>query len=112
MKHPTIEQIVDIIINLYQLHGNDAYFGESVSQLQHAAQAFDAARREGFDDEVQIAAFLHDFGHLIMDAEPMGDLGVLNHEQIGADWLRARGFSEKTCKLIARMSMPNVISSP
>jgi 2-amino-1-hydroxyethylphosphonate dioxygenase (glycine-forming) len=60
-----------------------------------------AAEYEGFDNDVQVAAFLHDFGHFIIDAEPMGDLGTLNHEQIGADWLRKRGFSDKICRLIA-----------
>ena len=101
MATNTIEQTADYIISFYQAHGNDMYFGEDVSQLQHASQASEAAVNEGFDADVQVAAFLHDFGHLITDAEPMGDLGVLNHEQIGADWLRKRGFSEKVCRLIA-----------
>jgi 2-amino-1-hydroxyethylphosphonate dioxygenase (glycine-forming) len=95
-----IEKTADHIIKLYEKHGNDAYFGEAVTQLQHACQAYESAVNEGFDDAVQVAAFLHDFGHLIIDAEPMGDLGVLNHEQIGADWLRQRGFSDKVCRLI------------
>jgi 2-amino-1-hydroxyethylphosphonate dioxygenase (glycine-forming) len=101
MRTTTIEQTADLIIALYQKHGDDAYFGEAVTQLQHACQAYEAAESEGFDAEVQLAAFLHDLGHLITDAEPMGNLGILNHEQIGADWLRARGFSDKICRLIA-----------
>lgn len=101
MMTDTIEQTADHIIRLYQEHGNEAYFGEDVSQLQHASQAYEAAKNEGHDNDIQVAAFLHDFGHLITDAEPMGNLGVLNHEQIGADWLRKRGFSDKVCRLIA-----------
>jgi 2-amino-1-hydroxyethylphosphonate dioxygenase (glycine-forming) len=100
-KMTAIEKTADIIIKHYEQHGNDAYFGESVTQLQHASQAYEAAVNEGFDADVQVAAFLHDFGHLITDAEPMGNLGVLNHEQIGADWLRKHGFSDKVCRLIA-----------
>ena len=34
------------------------------------------------------------------DAEQMADLGVLNHEQVGADWLLSMGFSKTVCKLI------------
>ncbi len=101
MTTDTIEQTADHIVKHYQEHGTDTYFGEAVTQLQHASQVYEAAVNEGFDSDVQVAAFLHDFGHLITDAEPMGDLGVLNHEQIGADWLRKRGFSEKVCRLIA-----------
>jgi 2-amino-1-hydroxyethylphosphonate dioxygenase (glycine-forming) len=97
----TIEKTADHIIKLYEQYGNDAYFGEAVTQLQHACQAYEAAVNEGFDTDVQVVAFLHDFGHLIIDAEPMGNLGVLNHEQIGANWLRNRGFSDKVCRLIA-----------
>ncbi len=95
-----IEQKADEIIALYKQHGNDAYYGEPVTQLQHACQAATWAHTEGYADEIQLAAFLHDIGHLIADAEPMADLGVLNHEQVGADWLQTMGFSKTVCKLI------------
>lgn len=96
----TIEEKADAIIALFQQHGGDAYYGEPVTQLQHACQAATWARTEGYADDIQLAAFLHDIGHLIADAEPMEDLGVMNHEQVGADWLLSMGFSEKVCKLI------------
>ncbi|HEU4367338.1 MAG TPA: HD domain-containing protein [Methylomirabilota bacterium] len=40
-------------------------YGESVSQLCHALQCASLARRDRADDDVVIAALLHDVGHLI-----------------------------------------------
>jgi 2-amino-1-hydroxyethylphosphonate dioxygenase (glycine-forming) len=101
MLKQTTAQKADQIIALYEQHGSDIYFGEAVTQLQHASQAAHQAHTEGYADDIQLAAFLHDIGHLIADAEPMGDLGVMNHEQVGADWLRSLDFSDTVCKLIA-----------
>ena len=81
----TIEQKADEIIALFQKYGSDAYYGEPVTQLQHACQAATWAHTEGYADDIQLAAFLHDIAHLIADVEPMADLGVMNHEQVGAD---------------------------
>ena len=40
---------------------------------------------EGFDDEVVLAAFFHDIGHICaQDAQNMGGFGVVSHERLGA----------------------------
>jgi len=39
--------------------------GEKVSQLQHAQQASEFAKSNGFPDHVVLGAFLHDIGHLV-----------------------------------------------
>jgi 2-amino-1-hydroxyethylphosphonate dioxygenase (glycine-forming) len=96
-----IEKKADDIIALFQKQGEEIYFGEPVTQLQHACQAASWAYTEGYADDIQLAAFLHDIGHLIADGEPMADLGVMNHEQVGADWLATLGFSTTICKLIS-----------
>lgn len=98
------QKIVDDIFELYDKHGAEEYAGEKVSQLEHMVQAAQLAMEGGFDDEVVLAAFLHDVGHLLPihdESEAMGGYGMMDHEKVGADHLRKLGFSDRLCKLIA-----------
>ena len=91
------------IIDLYKKHGDDAYFGEPVTQLQHAFQSAALAHEQHCDDEMVLAAFLHDIGHICVaehNVTTMGNYGVMNHEKIGAAYLRNRKFSERLVKLV------------
>lgn len=97
------EKIVNEIFSLYENHGNADYIGEPVSQLEHMCQAAELAEEEGYDDEVVLAAFFHDIGHLcefIMPVELMEGVGVLDHESIGQAYLVNRGFSERVARLV------------
>jgi phosphonate degradation associated HDIG domain protein len=95
--------IANEIFVLYEEYGSDDYIGEPVSQVEHMCQAAQLAEEEGYDDEVILAAFFHDIGHLcehIMTVDHMDDYGVLDHESLGADYLREKGFSEKISRLV------------
>jgi phosphonate degradation associated HDIG domain protein len=97
------KDIIDEVFGLYVLHGDEDYIGEPVSQLEHMLQAGELARSEGYDDEVILAAFFHDIGHLLSAegiTENMEGYGVVSHESIGADYLRVRGFSERLAMLV------------
>lgn len=95
------QQIVDEIFELYKKHGSDDYIGEPVSQIEHMSQSAQLAMNEMFDDEVVLAAFFHDIGHLCAkESENMGGYGVKSHEKIGADFLRSKGFSGKIASLV------------
>ena len=73
------QQVVEDIFGLYQQYGTDDYIGEPVSQIEHMSQAAELAMAEGCDDEVVLAAFFHDIGHLCAEgAENMGGYGVVN----------------------------------
>lgn len=100
-----IFQITDSIISLYRKYGDELYFGEGVTQLQHALQAANLAKESGCDDETILAAFLHDIGHLYIDEseehQVMDSYGVVDHETLGANFLRKMGFSNKVCRLIS-----------
>jgi phosphonate degradation associated HDIG domain protein len=98
----TIEYIVNEIFDLYEQHGNDDYIGEPVSQLEHMAQSAALAKKDGYDDEVILAAFFHDIGHLCehSSAPNMNGFGVMCHEQLGAAYLKERGFSERVVFLV------------
>jgi len=98
-----VESIVDEIFSLYGQYGDADYIGEPVSQLEHMSQSAQLAMDEGYDDEVVLASFFHDIGHICVmnNAEnDMGGYGVKSHEKIGADYLREKGFPERIAKLV------------
>lgn len=102
-KCGSCEEILNQICALFDQYGREPYYGEHVSQFEHAAQAAELAGRDGYDAEVQIAAFLHDIGHMLPTDDPaelMDDFGRRDHEGVAADWLRQRGFSDKVGILI------------
>ena len=103
MKEAEAIQIADEIMDLYNNYGNQDYIGEPVSQIEHMCQCAQLAEKEKYNDEVILAAFFHDIGHLcehIMDVDYMDDYGIVDHEKIGADYLHAKGFSVMITKLI------------
>lgn len=92
-----------MIAALFAQSGHDAYFGEPVTQLEHALQTAQLAEQAGADRETIIAAFLHDIGHLLPVSDTVGYMdgyGTVDHERLGADYLRGLGYSEKTAQLI------------
>ena len=100
---PVIQEILDEVFGLYEKFGNADYIGEPVSQIEHMSQAAQLAIQEGFDDEVILAAFFHDIGHICVmqnEANSMGGYGVKSHEKVGADFLRLKGFPERVAKLV------------
>ncbi|WP_223570403.1 phosphonate degradation HD-domain oxygenase [Pseudomonas sp. BF-R-26] len=95
------EQVIAEVFGLYERFGDNDYIGEPVSQVEHMSQAAELAMSEGFDDEVVLAAFFHDIGHICAEgAENMGDFGIVSHERLGADYLRRAGFSERLARLV------------
>src|SRR5579862_8228628 len=96
-------QIVDDIFGLYLKYGNSDYIGESISQIEHMSQAAQLAMDEGYDDEVIMAAFFHDIGHICVQCtneNNMNGYGLKSHEKIGADFLREKGFPERVARLV------------
>ena len=97
---------IQALFQLFEKYGEDAYFGEEVSQLQHALQSADLAREQfPEDEEFILAAFFHDIGHfcnLDQDKDQlMGNYGSQNHEQIGAIFLENAGLPPKIVQLVA-----------
>jgi len=82
-------EIGDRIIEIFEAKGGAAYFGEPVSQLEHALQAAYYAARDDAPDWLVAAALLHDIGHLLHDMpENVANLGIdARHEDLGHAWL-------------------------
>jgi len=95
------------IINLYEMFGNADYIGEPVSQIEHMCQSAELATEAKAEEDVILAAFLHDIGHLCAVAYPQQKLnntniyGVINHEQLGADFLSSKGFSSNIINMVS-----------
>ena len=97
------EAIVKEVFELYERYGNEDYIGEPVSQLEHMSQAAQLAIDGNYDDEIVLAAFFHDIGHICVSRNKdndMGGFGTKSHEKIGADFLREKGFSERIVRLV------------
>ncbi len=84
--------VADEVIQLMKQRGDAAYFGESISQLEHALQAAQLATEAGSPRELALAALLHDIGHLLHNLpEGAADDGIDTvHEIAGYEWILTR----------------------
>lgn len=103
MNRELATTIANDIMHLYRQYGGSEYAGEKVTQLEHMVQAARLAEQEGYDEEVILAAFLHDIGHICVSAQEnnaMDGWGIKDHEEVGADFLRDKGFSKRLARLV------------
>ncbi len=97
-----VKAVIDEVHAVLLQSVDQPYIGEPISQLEHALQCGSLAEDAGADDELVLAAWLHDMGHLVdPNAPTMEGLGVLHHEDLGAEWLLQRGFSPRVAALVA-----------
>lgn len=84
-----MNETVDHILNLFNQKGN-LHYGENVTQLEHALQCANLAKRDGRPDDLVAAALLHDIGHLLHTGpEDLADQGIDDtHEDIANVWLK------------------------
>jgi gamma-butyrobetaine dioxygenase len=87
-----MSHIVEEIFEAFDKRGTGAYFGEEVTQSEHALQAAHLAESAGAPEALIAAALLHDVGHLIHGLhERIADEGVdARHEEVGGAWLAER----------------------
>ncbi len=82
--------VVDFIIDLYKSKGLSNY-DEYITQNQHAFQSFNIAYNKKYTKELQLSAFLHDIGHLLLDENRENDNFLnkdLKHEVIAYRFLK------------------------
>ena len=98
---------------LYNRHGSGDYIGEKISQREHVVQA--ALLAESFYknnacsdelmNEVILSALYHDVGNMLEFEYPgeytvTEDIGILNHELHGAEFLANNGAPPEICELV------------
>jgi phosphonate degradation associated HDIG domain protein len=81
MIHPVAQEI----LNLFEINGGSMYGGEAVTQLEHALQCAELARKHNASNELITASLLHDIGHLLHDLpDDASDNGIDDmHELLG-----------------------------
>ena len=98
---------------LYNKHGSGDYIGEKISQREHVVQAALLAEKhfsenaccDDLKNEVVLAALYHDVGNMLEFEYPgkyelTENLGILNHEKHGADYLKKYGANDVICELV------------
>lgn len=85
-----MNDVAKLIENIYRTKGDLSYLGEGVSQIEHAWQCGQLAKKSSASPELQLAAWLHDIGHLLSKE---GDTPTLKghddrHEMIGSHFLK------------------------
>jgi phosphonate degradation associated HDIG domain protein len=80
---------VDAVFRLFAERGSGLYFGEAVTETEHALQTAHLAEAANAAPSLVAAALLHDVGHLLHNlGEDAADRGIDGrHEDIGAAWL-------------------------
>jgi len=83
------------------------HYDKQVTQLEHALQTAELARRDQAAAHEIVAALLHDVGHFLADAYQGDDNFLrpdLHHEEVGARWL-AQFFPAEVTALV-RLHVP------
>jgi phosphonate degradation associated HDIG domain protein len=82
--------VIDHLFTLFREKGNGAYFGEAVTETEHALQCAHLAEQSGAAPALIAAALLHDVGHLLHGLpEDVAERGIDGrHEEGGAAWLK------------------------
>lgn len=91
------------IMQLFEKFGPEYYDGEPVSHAVHMMQCALLAEEETGDADLVVSAFLHDIGVLLKHTQAtwsMEGYGVVDHERLGAEFLRQRGFSRRVCAVV------------
>lgn len=89
---------VQEIMQLFRQRGQEIYC-EGINIVEHMLQCANLAAKETTDEEVIIAAFLHDIGHLL-DTKQLEKFDGENHAFIGAKFVQSMGFSTRIAVLI------------
>jgi phosphonate degradation associated HDIG domain protein len=97
----TIDEFINKIESLYSRWGTHNY-DERISQIEHAVQCADHARRDNADDELIVATLLHDIGHLLELENQAGNVNLAkndSHESTGASFLAQHFTSAVTAPI-------------
>lgn len=76
------------------------YIGEGLSQLEHALQSAALATRAGAPRDEVVAALLHDIGHRCDPSAESSPVGVIEHDELGANFLESLGFGPAVVELV------------
>ncbi|HEV3268581.1 MAG TPA: HD domain-containing protein [Acidimicrobiales bacterium] len=80
-------ETVDQLFELYEARGSE-FYGESLTQVEHALQSAALASGERASDQMILAALFHDVGHLVTEVQNEEEFDFAHdddvHEALGA----------------------------
>ena len=82
----TRETIVAFLEDIFERRGGEEYLGEPVTMAEHMLQGATIAEQNGQEEEIIVAALLHDIGHFTSEfgTFSMEDTEDRYHEEAGA----------------------------
>ncbi|WP_343562103.1 (R)-1-hydroxy-2-trimethylaminoethylphosphonate oxygenase [Kiloniella sp. b19] len=85
----TTKNIVPFLQDIFERRGGEEYLGEPVTMAEHMLQGAKLAEDGGQDEEIIVAALLHDIGHFTSEFGmfTMDDTEDRHHEDAGAEIL-------------------------
>ena len=85
----TPETIVPFLADIFERRGAEEYLGENVTIAEHMLQGAYFAEQRGEDEQIIVAALLHDIGHFTSELGTfaMNDVMDRRHEDAGAEIL-------------------------
>lgn len=86
----TADTIVAFLGDIFERRGGEEYLGEPVTMAQHMLQGATIAEQQGMDEEIIVAALLHDVGHFTSEFGTYhpDDTEDRHHEDAGAEVLQ------------------------
>ncbi len=90
-----IDDVLAFLTDLFERRGADAYLGEDVTMAEHMCQAAAAAQADGRDEEVIVAALLHDIGHFYDELTERFALEQDNKHQVHGERVLSNWFSPR-----------------
>ena len=91
MQYEQVHHTVDRIFALYEEYGNEACNGNA-TMLMHMMKCAQLVEEEGYDDEMVVAAFLHDIGPFLQ---------VAGHDKVVGMYLQELNFPGKIVNIIS-----------
>lgn len=89
MLELTRDTIVPFLADIFERRGGEEYLGEPVTMAQHMLQGATMAEAQGLEEDVIVAALLHDIGHFTSEFGTYhpDDTEDRHHEDAGAEVL-------------------------
>lgn len=89
MPELTQDTIVPFLADIFARRGGEEYLGEPVTMAEHMLQGATFAEAAGMDEEIIVAALLHDIGHFTSEFGTYSpdDTEDRHHEDAGAEVL-------------------------
>lgn len=108
MMSQDAHNVVKTLFGYLRAQGDTDYIGEAVSQLEHSLQAAALAASAGSDEELILAALLHDVGRFLPRSAKQPRLlasdgtyiGTASHDSVGERYLREVGFPNRICEVV------------